>query len=144
MVLTLYSQEISFMLHLFIFFSTNKSYRHAIPLLQLSTAYIGCVLLLGKHLRLIVKNMLEGEKSRLATHTKKREPLTLLCYLNCIIQFSKRTMLYHSVLSLLVYFPLQEFCVFLLRLYMKRSNIFFESCCISIFISTSKTDIYRV
>lgn len=121
-------------------FSVVQRIRNVSPV---TTAYTGRILLLEKHLRLIVKNVLENVKRRLATPIEKKEPITLICYLNCIIQLSKTTILCHSALSVLVYLPLQNFCVFqsfsILRGAILFSNIVVCQC----FIPKSKTVMYR-
>jgi hypothetical protein len=103
------------MLHLFFFFSTNKSYRQSRyyslhwAVSPVTTAYTGRILF-GKTSptnSLIAKNVFDAPK--------------------------KRTILCHSVLSVLAYLPLQNVCVFPI----------FESYYVSIFIPKSKTDIYR-
>jgi hypothetical protein len=69
----IYSQEIRFMLHLFIFFNTNKS-----TVSPVTTAYTGRILF-GKTSptnSLIAKNVFDGAKRRLVTPIEKKEPIT--------------------------------------------------------------------
>ena len=80
--------------------SLVQTSRIVIPLLQLSTAYTGRILLLGKTslTESDSQKRVEGATRQLVSPIEKRNPLLLICYLNCIIQFSKRTILCHSVL----------------------------------------------
>ena len=145
MVLTcwIYSQQIRFMLRL-IYLLQYKHVVSSVTLLQLSKAYTGRILLLEKHLRLslIVKNVFEGAKRQLVTPIEKRDPLLLICYLNCIIQFSENNLMSQRIISSYL-LPFARFLRVSELLYIKRSDIIFESCYVSIFIPKSKTDIYR-
>ena len=75
---------------------------------------------------MIAKNVFDGAKRRLVTPIEKKEAITPDMLLKCIIQFSKRTILCHSVLSVLAYLPLQNFCVFL-SYYKLRGAILFSN-----------------
>jgi hypothetical protein len=98
MVLTwwIYSQEIRFMLHLFIFFNTNKSYRQS---RYYSLHWAHTVWEISPTNSLIAKNVFDGAKRRLVTPTEKKEPIAPDMLLK----------LYNSVFKDL---PLQNFCVF--------------------------------
>ena len=128
MVLTcwIYSQEIRFMLR-FIYLLQYKQVVSSVPLLQLSTAYTGRILLLGRTslTESDSQKRVEGANRQLVTSIEKREPITpdMLLILH-IIQFL--TILCHSVLSILVYLPLQDFCVFP-SYYMLKGAILFSN-----------------
>ena len=86
--------------------------------------------------------MFEGAKRQLVTPIEKRNPLLLICYLNCIIQFSENNLMSQRIISSYL-LPFARFLRVSELLYIKRSDIIFESCYVSIFIPKSKTDIYR-
>jgi hypothetical protein len=86
---------------------------------SLSGLYFNTIILSYLILRVYESGLFSFRNSKRSLHlvkflfkNNKYYPLLLICYLNCIIQFSKRTILCHRVLSVLAYLPLQNFCVF--------------------------------
>jgi integrase len=142
MVLTcwIYYQEIGFMLHLFIFFSTNKSYRHSV-----SIAYTGRILLLGKTslTESDSQKRVEGATRQLVSPIEKKEPITPDMLLKLYNSVSKENNLMSQRIISSCLLPFAGSLRVSELLYIKRSDIIFETCYVSIFIPKSKTDIYR-
>jgi len=93
---------------------------------------------------LIVKNVFECAKRRLVTPIEKKETSTpdmLLKLYNSV--FKENNLMSQRIISSCL-LAFAEFLRVSELLYIKRSDIIFESCYVSIFIPKSKTDIYRV
>ena len=123
------------MMHLFIFFSTNKSYR------QSRYYSLNCThTIIGKTSptdSLIVKNMFEGAKRRLVTSIEKKDMLLKLY--NSV--FKENNLMSQRIISSCL-LAFAEFLRVSELLYIKMSDIICESCYVSIFIPKSKPDIY--
>ena len=91
----------------------------------------------------LVINVLEGAKRRLATHTQKKEPITPVMLqkmydsLFCDRNVFNQRIICACITAFAGFLRVSEL------LSIRRSDIIFSECYMSIFIQKSKTDIYR-
>ena len=92
---------------------------------------------------LIVKNVFEGAKRRLATPTEKKEPITPELLSQVYNSLFKEGDLMSQRIICACLLAYSGFMRVSELLHIRRSDIIFHSCYVSIFIPKSKTDIYR-
>ena len=91
----------------------------------------------------LVENVLEGPKRRLATSTNKKDPVTLEMLSNLYRKLFSEGNLYYQRIICACLTAYAGILLVLELLNIKRSDLVFDTFFMSIFIQKSKTDIYR-
>lgn len=91
----------------------------------------------------LVKNILEGAKRRLSTHTEKKEPITPDLIRKMFDSLFHVKNVYNQRIICACITAFAGFLRVSELLNIRRSDIVFNECYMSIFIQKSKTDVYR-